>query len=217
MNVVRQAAGGEAGRNTRVAVLCALFAAGMVGLAYASVPLYRLFCQATGFAGTTQRAERPSTASLDREITVWFDANVGPGLSWDFQPAERSVRLKIGENKLAFYRVTNRSSKPIVGTATFNVTPDQAGGFFNKVECFCFTEQRLEPGESAELPVSFFVDPAIEKDIDGAQIKDITLSYTFYPVDKPKARVTGTGEMDSKPGNSGTSGASGSGTARKGS
>lgn len=195
---------GQTARNTRVAVFCAAFAVGMVGLAYASVPLYRLFCQLTGFAGTTQRAERPSTKVLEKLITVRFDANVGAGLSWDFQPVEPAVTLKIGENGLAFYRVKNRSDKPVVGTATFNVTPDQAGAFFNKVECFCFTEQRLEPGETAELPVSFFIDPAIVKDVDGASIKNITLSYTFFPVDKPKERVTtGAG--------AGNSGAAGSG------
>lgn len=215
MCAARSEHGSKAGRNQRVAFACALFAIGMIGLAYASVPLYRLFCQATGFAGTTQRAERFSTSTIDRAVTVWFDANVGPGLSWDFQPVERAVKLKIGENKLAFYRVTNRSSMPVVGTATFNVTPDQAGGFFNKVECFCFTEQKLEPGESAELPVSFFIDPAIEQDADGAQIKDITLSYTFYPVDKPKDRVTIA--PDGKAGNIGIGGAPVPGVARKGS
>lgn len=203
---------GQTARNTRVAVFCAAFAVGMVGLAYASVPLYRLFCQLTGFAGTTQRAERPSTEILDKSITVRFDANVGPGLSWDFQAVEPTVTLKIGENGLAFYKVRNRSDKPIVGTATFNVTPDQAGAFFNKVECFCFTEQRLEPGETAELPVSFFIDPAIVKDPDGASIKNITLSYTFFPVDKPKERVT------SGAGGGNNSGAAGNGgEPRKGS
>lgn len=183
----------SAARNTRVAVLCAAFAVGMVGLAYASVPLYRLFCQLTGFAGTTQRAERPSSTVLDKSVTVRFDANIGPGLSWDFQSVVPTMTVKIGENGLAFYRVKNRSDKPIVGTATFNVTPDQAGAFFNKVECFCFTEQRLEPGETAELPVSFFIDPAIVNDVDGAKIRNITLSYTFFPVDKPKERVTKNG------------------------
>ncbi len=196
---------GQTARNTRVALFCAAFAVGMVGLAYASVPLYRLFCQLTGFAGTTQRAERPSSEVLDKLITVRFDANVGPGLSWDFQPVQPTTTLKIGENALAFYKVRNRSDKPIVGTATFNVTPDQAGAFFNKVECFCFTEQRLEPGESAELPVSFFIDPAIVKDVDGAGIRNITLSYTFFPVDKPKERTTTGGA------GGGSSGASGDG------
>lgn len=179
--------GGSGGAgNRRVALLCAAFAVGMLGLAYASVPLYRLFCQMTGFAGTTQRATQPSSTILDSRITVRFDANVGPGLSWEFVPVTPTVSIRIGENGLAFYRVTNRSDISVVGTATFNVTPDQAGAFFNKLQCFCFTEQRLGPGETVEMPVSFFVDPAIEKDIDGAHIRNITLSYTFYPVDKPK-------------------------------
>jgi cytochrome c oxidase assembly protein subunit 11 len=181
-------------RHRAVALVCASVAVAMVGLAYASVPLYRLFCQATGFAGTTQRAERPSAQVLERHVTVRFDANVGPGLSWDFGALQRTADVKIGENVLAFYKVTNRSEKPTVGTATFNVTPEQAGAYFNKIECFCFTEQRLEPGESLEMPVSFFIDPAIMKNPDARGIGDITLSYTFYPVDNPKKTATsGTG------------------------
>jgi len=183
--------GGAGARNARVALLCAAFAAGMVGLAYASVPLYRMFCQVTGFGGTPQRAERPSESVGERQVTVRFDANVGPGLAWDVLPVVRVMRLKVGENALAFYRVTNRSDRPVVGTSTFNVTPDQAGSFFNKIECFCFTEQWLDPGETAELPVSFFIDPAIDKDLDGVRIRDITLSYTFYPVAHPKPRTAG--------------------------
>ena len=187
-------------RNRRVALLCAAFAVAMVGAAYAAVPLYRLFCQATGFAGTPQRAERPSTEIAERIVTVRFDATVGPGLSWDFIPVETQVTARLGENVLAFYRVKNRSDRPTVGTSTFNVTPDQAGAFFNKVECFCFTEQRLEPGETAELPVSFFVDPAMAKDLDGTKIRDITLSYTFYPVANPKQKVTGERREGTAPG-----------------
>ena len=177
-------------RNQRVAAICVAVVFGMVGLAYASVPIYRLFCQMTGFAGTTQRAERAParTQVLDKIITVRFDANVGPGLAWDFQAVTPTIDVRIGENALAFYRVKNRSDKPVTGTATFNVTPDQAGGFFNKIQCFCFTEQRLEPGETVEMPVSFFVDPAIVHDQDGASINQITLSYTFYPVENPKAQ-----------------------------
>lgn len=174
-------------RDSKVAVVCAGVAVGMCGLAYASVPLYKLFCQVTGFAGTTQRVIAPSTEILDRKITVRFDANVAPGLPWEFTPLVNTVELRIGENALAFYRVRNTSSGPTVGTATFNVTPDQAGGFFNKVQCFCFTEQTLEAGESVEMPVSFYVDPAIVKDNDGAHVRLITLSYTFHPVAKPKA------------------------------
>ncbi len=182
----------SAARNQRVALVCVAVVVGMVGLAYASVPIYRLFCQMTGFAGTTQRAERPSPKVLDRIMTVRFDANVGPGLAWDFQAVTPTVDVKIGENALAFYKVHNRSDKAVTGTATFNVTPDQAGGFFNKIQCFCFTEQRLEPGETVEMPVSFFVDPAIVNDQDCASINQITLSYTFYPVEHPKTKAAGT-------------------------
>lgn len=176
-------------RHRRVAIACAAFAVGMVGLAYASVPLYRLFCQVTGFAGTPQRADHASNAVGEHIITVRFDANVGPGLNWDFVPERTTQDVRVGENTLAFYKVTNRSTKATVGSATFNVTPDQAGAFFNKMECFCFTEQYLEPGETLDMPVSFFVDPAIVKDKDGSWIRNITLSYTFYPVDHPKARA----------------------------
>ena len=164
----------------------------MLGAAYASVPLYRLFCQMTGFAGTTQRVTKASTEVLERIITVRFDANVGPGLSWDFQAVTPTMDVRIGENALGIYKVRNRSDKAVTGTATFNVTPDQAGGFFNKIQCFCFTEQRLEPGETVEMPVSFFVDPAIVNDQDGASINQITLSYTFYPVEHPKTKAAGT-------------------------
>jgi cytochrome c oxidase assembly protein subunit 11 len=173
-------------RNAKVAVVCAGVAVGMVGLAYASVPLYRLFCQVTGFNGATLRSVAPSTHVLDEKVRVRFDANVAPGLNWEFVPVETTTELKIGENALAFYKVTNHSSVPQVGTATFNVTPEQAGAFFNKVQCFCFTEQRLEPGETVEMPVSFYVDPAIVDDADGKYIRAITLSYTFHPVAAPK-------------------------------
>lgn len=177
-------------RNRRVAVICTSVVMGMVGLAYASVPLYRLFCQATGFNGTTLRATAPSSQVLDQMVRVRFDANVAPGLSWEFAPVETTAELKIGENALAFYRATNTSSVAQVGTATFNVTPEQAGSFFNKVHCFCFTEQRLEPGETVEMPVSFFVDPAIVDDPDGKYIRAITLSYTFHPVSAPKSNTS---------------------------
>ncbi len=174
-------------RNKRVAAICAGVVLSMGALAYAAVPLYRMFCQVTGFAGTTQRVTAASSEVLERKITVRFDANVAPGLEWDFKPLVNTMSLKIGENALVVYRVTNRSSTPAVGTATFNVTPDQAGAFFNKIACFCFNEQRVEPGESVDMPVSFFVDPSIVKDTDGAHIRLITLSYTFHPVKSPKS------------------------------
>jgi cytochrome c oxidase assembly protein subunit 11 len=170
-------------RHRRVALAAAAVAVGMVGLAYASVPLYRMFCQVTGFGGTTQRASKPANAIIDRKITVHFDANVAPGLNWRFEPVVPSMTLKIGENGLAFYRATNKSDRPVVGTATFNVTPEQLGIFFNKLECFCFKEQRLEPGETIEMPVSFFIDPAVEKDEFARTLAHVTLSYTFYATD----------------------------------
>src|SRR5690606_16832131 len=159
----------------------------MLGLSYAAVPLYAMFCQVTGFAGTTQRAERPSDTVLDRAVTIRFDSNVAQGLGWTFEPVQRKVDVKIGENALAFYRAENTSGRPVTGTATFNVTPEIAGSYFNKIECFCFQEQRLEPGESVDMPVSFFVDPAILEDETASHLTQITLSYTFYPVEESKA------------------------------
>jgi cytochrome c oxidase assembly protein subunit 11 len=172
--------------DTRVAVICASIVFGMLGMSYAAVPLYQLFCQVTGFGGTTQRVEKPSAVVLDRVINVRFDANVAPGLGWTFEPLQRTVDVKIGENALAFYRATNVSDKPLTGTSVFNVYPDVTGAYFNKMQCFCFTEQTLQPGESIEMPVSFFVDPAMVTDKDADKVKNITLSYTFHRVDKPK-------------------------------
>lgn len=181
-------------RNRRVAVFCAAIAFSMVGAAYAAVPLYDLFCRVTGYGGTTQRAEKAAESKLARTMTVRFDANVSSGLQWEFVPVSEPQTLPIGENGLAFYRVTNTSSRTIVGTATYNVTPEQAGVFFNKIACFCFTEQRLEPGETMEMPVSYFVDPEIVKDADARRINSITLSYTFYEVTKPAATATDAGK-----------------------
>jgi cytochrome c oxidase assembly protein subunit 11 len=169
-------------RNGRLALMLALVVAGMVGLSYAAVPLYQLFCQVTGFGGTTQRAERAPDTVTDTLVTVRFDANTAPNLNWSFQPVSRQITLKIGENELAFYRVKNLSDRALTGTATFNVTPEIAGSYFNKIQCFCFEEQRLEPGESMEMPVSFFVDPSILDDPDANKVREITLSYTFFPL-----------------------------------
>lgn len=172
--------------NSRVAAVTGLVAAGMLGMAYAAVPLYQMFCQATGYGGTVQRALKPADRILDRTVTVRFDANVS-GLAWKFEPVQRTVDVRIGETTLAFYRATNISDHALVGTSSFNVAPDIVGSFFNKLECFCFKEQRLEAGESIEFPVSFYVDPSMVDDKDARQVGNITLSYTFYPVDKPKA------------------------------
>jgi cytochrome c oxidase assembly protein subunit 11 len=172
-------------RNRRVVVSCVAAVAFMTGAAFAAVPLYQLYCQVTGYGGTTQKAIAPSAVMLDRPITVRFDANVTPGMKWKFEPVQRTMEVKLGENALAFYRATNMSDHPITGTAAFNVAPDVAGIHFSKVECFCFKEQTLQAGESVEMPVSFFVAPALASDPDAAWLTSITLSYTFYPVDKP--------------------------------
>ena len=171
-------------RHRKVAVICASVAVGMVGMSYAAVPLYRLFCQVTGFGGTPQVAATPSEHVIDKTILMRFDANVSKKLAWKFEPVEHTIDLKIGENKVAFYRATNISDRPLSGTATFNVSPDAAGVHFNKVECFCFTEQLLQPGESIEMPVSFFVDTGIVDDPNAAHISQLTLSYTFHPMEK---------------------------------
>ena len=182
--IPNMAGNGRLARNGIVAALCAVLVAAMVGLSFASVPLYRLFCQVTGYEGTTRRASAAPATVIDRALTVDFDANVGPGITWRFEPVQRQQQLRIGEQGLAFYRVSNRSSTPQVGMAVFNVTPHKAGSYFNKIECFCFTAQRLEPGQSAELPVAYFIDPAINDDPDLKKLTTITLSYTFYPAGK---------------------------------
>lgn len=153
---------------------------GMVGLTAASVPLYRLFCAVTGYGGTTSVAERAPAEALDRTITVRFNADVDPKLPWGFRPAQRAMEVRIGEQNLAFYEAVNRADRPVVGSATYNVTPHQAGYYFSKIACFCFDEQTLQPGEAVEMPVSFFVDPAILDDPDARDLREITLSYTFF-------------------------------------
>lgn len=151
----------------------------MVALTFAAVPLYRLFCQVTGFAGTTQVASTAPGATAGPPITVRFDANVAPGLPWRFT-APAAVQVKLGEERQVAYTAVNFSNEPILGTAVFNVTPLQVGKYFYKIECFCFTEQLLMPGEHKEFPLTFFVDPAILKDDDGQSVAEITLSYTFF-------------------------------------
>ena len=156
---------------------------GMVGLSYAAVPLYQLFCQVTGYGGTTQVADRRNAVVTDRIIKIRFDSSIN-GLPWAFQPAKREIRVRVGENTLAYYQAKNLSDEAVAGTATFNVTPLKAGRYFSKVECFCFTEQRLEAGAQVDMPVLFFVDPAIENDPNLRDLKTITLSYTFFPVEE---------------------------------
>ena len=168
-------------RDRVVVATCAVVVAGMVGLTYAAVPLYYLFCRATGYGGTPIRAEAAPNEIFDRFVTVRFDTNIDPALPWDFGPEERSVEVKVGENRLVFFHAKNRASVPIIAHATFNVAPENAAPYFDKIQCFCFTEQKLQPGESVDMPVSFFVSPTIMKDRRNDNLTEITLSYTFYP------------------------------------
>ena len=177
-------------RTTRTGLIAAAIATSMVGAAYASVPLYKMFCAATGFDGTTQRAEAgalPSAAELaslgGKTIDVRFDGNVAAGMPWSFGPVKPVETVRIGERRIAFFRATNHSDKPVTGQAAFNVAPDTAGIFFDKIQCFCFTEQTLQPGQTVDMPVVYFVDPKILGDVNGKRIDEITLSYTFFPVD----------------------------------
>ena len=174
-------------RNGRTAAVAALVAAAMVGLAFASVPLYRLFCQVTGFAGTTQmRVGGSAPGAANGRISVRFDANRAGALPWAFRAEDPHHDVRIGERSIAFYTAKNLSARAITGTATFNVTPASAGQYFTKIQCFCFTEQTLQPGEEVRMPVVFYVDPRILQDPDARRISEITLSYTFYPVDSAK-------------------------------
>ena len=166
-------------RNLGVALLLGALVAGMVGLAYAAVPLYALFCQVTGFGGTTQVATGNPKGVIARQMTVRFDSNVDGGLAWTVQPA-KPVTDEIGSVETVNYVATNLSDNPVTGQAVFNVTPEAAGIYFNKIECFCFTEQTLKPGETVEMPVTFFVDPDLDQNQDLETIREITLSYTFY-------------------------------------
>ncbi len=175
----------SARRNRIVGLVCAGLFVSMIGAAYAAVPLYQLFCQVTGYGGTTQRAEAESDVIIDREITVRLDGNVNPALNWSFKPKIKTVKLKMGETAQMVYLATNDSDRRTIGTSVFNVTPNEAGSYFNKIQCFCFTEQPLEAGETAEMPVVFFVDPEMAKDPNLTHVKEITLSYTFYPVEEP--------------------------------
>src|SRR5687767_1880954 len=167
-------------RNGRTAALAFLLVVAMAGLAFASVPLYRLFCQATGFGGTTQRATAAPTESTPTVVTVRFDAKTAPDLPWEFRPLIGAVQVRPGEPREVFYRATNRSNAAVTGTATFNVTPAKSGIYFDKLQCFCFNEQRLEAGESRDMGVSFFVDPDLVKDPGTSDVRTITLSYTMF-------------------------------------
>ncbi|MHB1104023.1 MAG: cytochrome c oxidase assembly protein [Devosia sp.] len=165
--------------NLRLAVILSGIVAGMIGMAYAAVPLYALFCQVTGYDGTTQVADANPKGTIAREMTVGFDSNVDAGLAWTVKPS-RPVTGKIGEVTTVNYVATNLSDKSVTGTAIFNVVPETAGIYFNKIECFCFSEQTLKPGETVEMPVTFFIDPDLAKNEELDTIRQITLSYTFY-------------------------------------
>jgi cytochrome c oxidase assembly protein subunit 11 len=163
-----------------VAVACGFTVAAMVGAAYAAVPFYNWFCRTTGFNGTTQVATAGPAGMIDREVKVRFDANVGPGLPWRFEPEQNEINIKLGQVVTVHYKVINEAARPITAQAAYNVTPLTVGSYFNKINCFCFTEQRLKAGETREMTVVFYVDPAMAKDFDNANTNTITLSYTFY-------------------------------------
>ncbi|WP_337266299.1 cytochrome c oxidase assembly protein [Oryzifoliimicrobium ureilyticus] len=172
--------------NAAVVLMCLSFVVGMGAATYAAVPLYRLFCQVTGYNGTTQRVEQASNVILDRKMRVTFDANVAPGLEWDFKPVQREVNPRIGETIQVEFTAVNRSDQPQYAQAIFNVTPGEAGAYFNKVQCFCFNETVLKPGEKLTMPVVFYIDPEITKAVESKDIHTVTLSYTFYPKEAPK-------------------------------
>ena len=168
-------------RHRVLAAWCALLVVAMVGASYAAVPLYRMFCEATGYDGTPRRAERAPDRVLDKTVVVRFDGNVAPGLPWEFAPVETTMTVRLGDNLMAYYRARNTSDRPIKATAAYNIYPEIAASYFNKIECFCFTEQVLEPGQSADLALSFFIDPEMVKDKDARRVAVVTVSYTFYP------------------------------------
>lgn len=172
-----------------IAACCGVFVASMVGAAYAAVPFYNWFCRTTGFAGTTQVAEKAPDHILGRKLTIRFDSNVTPGLPWKFVPEQNTVDVRIGEVTTVHYKVINQAARTITAQASYNVSPPQVGGYFNKINCFCFTEQTMKPGETREMAVVFYVDPKIVQDRDQDSLTTITLSYTFYPVREPERPV----------------------------
>ena len=181
-------------RNARVAVLLAGLVVLMTGAAFAAVPLYRLFCQVTGFDGTPRRVASAGTEVLDRTIAVRFDTNVR-GLPWTFEPEAVSQRMRIGQTSMAFFKVTNTSDRPLTGTAMYNVVPESAGAYFQKMQCFCFEAQTVQPGQTIEFPMLYVVDPQITRDFETRKINEVTLSYTFFPTPegaapKPPVKVS---------------------------
>ncbi|HEU5096865.1 MAG TPA: cytochrome c oxidase assembly protein [Reyranella sp.] len=176
-------------RNTRLAWTMVLIVGGMLGLSYAAVPLYEAFCRATGFGGTPLIAQSDDHPVIARTMVVRFDSNTDPALPWRFEPEQRSVKVHLGEQKLVYFRATNQSDRPIVGTATYNITPEASARWFNKIQCFCFTEQLLKPGQTIDMPVLFFVDPDMDKDRRFDDVHTVTLSYTFYESKTERAKT----------------------------
>src|ERR1700704_821368 len=189
-------------RDAVVASICGFVVVLMLGAAYAAVPFYNWFCRATGFNGTTQVATlRPSGAPLTRKIAVRFDANVAPGLPWKFEPEQTEIEVKIGEVVTVFYHVTNQSARTTTAQAAYNVAPLTVGAYFQKLNCFCFTDQTMGPGEKREMPVVFYVDPSLAADSENEGLNTITLSYTFYPVREPAPKPIAASEPDKAKGN----------------
>jgi cytochrome c oxidase assembly protein subunit 11 len=184
-------------RDATVAAICGFVVVLMVGAAYAAVPFYNWFCRATGFNGTTQVAtSAPSGAPLERKVAVRFDSNVAGGLPWKFEPEQTEIEVRIGEVTTVFYKVTNQSARTTSGQAAYNVAPLTVGSYFEKINCFCFTEQTMAPGETRQMPVVFYVDPSIVKDSENDGLNTITLSYTFFPVREPTVKPLAAGEAE---------------------
>lgn len=190
----------QAARNRRVGLIGAAIALAMLGLGYAAVPLYRIFCQTTGYGGTPRRVDEAQASTVKANgatMSIRFDANVGPGMPWQFRPDATTQTVRIGERQMATFYAKNTSSRPITGTATFNIQPDESARYFNKIQCFCFTRQRLLPGQEVHMPVIYYVDPAILTDKDNKGVEQITLSYTFHEVnDDPTLAPTVSKPLD---------------------
>jgi cytochrome c oxidase assembly protein subunit 11 len=189
-------------RDALVAAICGLVVALMVGASYAAVPFYNWFCRATGFNGTTQVAtSAPTSGAIARKVAVRFDSNVAGGLPWKFEPEQTEIEIPIGQVTTVYYTVTNQSARTTTGQAAYNVAPLTVGAYFQKINCFCFTEQTMAPGEKREMPVVFYVDPSIASDHENDNLNTITLSYTFYPVKDPAPQPVAASEADKRKGN----------------